>query len=57
MTNLLLESEIKGFVETPDYYFESDDQHHRDALDLLLMIQGWRRYNWYEIGSSKHIHA
>lgn len=49
MTNLLLESEIKGFVETPDYYFESDDQRHRDALDLLLMIQGWRRYNWYEM--------
>lgn len=49
MTNLLLESEIKGFVETPDYYFESNDEHHRKALDLLLMIQGWRRYDWQEM--------
>ena len=46
MTNLLLESEIRGFVETPDYYFEADDSLHRQALDLLLMVQGWRRYDW-----------
>ena len=46
MTNLLLESEIRGFVETPDFYFEADDSLHRLALDLLLMVQGWRRYNW-----------
>lgn len=49
MTNLLLESEIKGFVEMPDYYFEADDEHHRQALDLLLMVQGWRRYDWHDI--------
>lgn len=49
LTNLLLESEVKGFIETPDYYFESNDQHHRQALDLLLMVQGWRRYNWKDI--------
>lgn len=49
MTNLLLESEIKGFVENPDYYFESNDEKHRTALDLLLMIQGWRRYDWHYV--------
>lgn len=49
LTNLLLQSEIKGFVETPDYYFEANDEHHRTALDLLLMIQGWRRYEWRDI--------
>ncbi len=49
MTNLLLESDIKGFVENPDYYFESDDEHHRQALDLLLMVQGWRRYEWRDV--------
>ena len=49
MTNLLLESEIKGFIETPDYYFEADDEIHRKALDLLMMVQGWRRYDWQEV--------
>ena len=46
LTDLLLMSEIKGYVHRPEYYFESDDEAHRTALDELLMVQGWRRYNW-----------
>ncbi len=46
MTDLLLMSEIKGYVHRPEYYFEADDEVHRRALDELLMVQGWRRYNW-----------
>ena len=46
MTNLLLESDLKGFVENPDYYFEADDELHRQALDILMLVQGWRRYDW-----------
>ncbi|MBE6200305.1 MAG: hypothetical protein E7138_08460 [Rikenellaceae bacterium] len=46
LTDLLLMSEIKGYVHRPDYYFESDDEAHRKALDELLMVQGWRRYDW-----------
>lgn len=44
MTELLLAGDLKGFVAHPGYYFESDDQTHRDHLDLLLMVQGWRKY-------------
>ncbi len=46
MAEMLLSSEIKGYVRDPLYYFESDDTDRRQALDLLLMIQGWRRYSW-----------
>ena len=46
LTDLLLMSEIKGYVHRPAYYFESDDEAHRRALDELLMVQGWRRYDW-----------
>jgi len=49
LTNLLLESDLKGFVENPDYYFEADDEKHRLALDLLMLVQGWRRYDWKSI--------
>lgn len=49
MTDLLLSSELKGFVAHPDYYFEKDDAAHRQALDLLLLVQGWRRYDFREI--------
>ena len=45
-TNLLLESDVKGYIEDIDYYFEADDAAHRAALDLLLLVQGWRRYEW-----------
>ena len=46
LTDLLLMSEIKGYVRNPSWYFEEDDDTHRAALDLLLMVQGWRRYSW-----------
>ena len=46
LTEMLLASELKGFVENPGYYFEADDSIHRHALDLLMMVQGWRRYAW-----------
>ena len=51
LTDLLLSSELKGFVAYPDYYFEADDAQHRQALDLLMMVQGWRRYDFAEITS------
>ena len=46
LTEMLLCSQIRGFVEQPHYYFEKDDETHRRHLDLLLMVQGWRRHNW-----------
>lgn len=44
MTEMLLCSDLKGFVASPAYYFESNDEAHTKALDNLLMVQGWRRY-------------
>ena len=49
MTDLLLSSELKGFIAYPAHYFESDDAEHRRHLDLLMMVQGWRKYNWAEL--------
>ncbi len=49
LTELLLSSQIKGFVEQPGYYFEKDDEEHRRHLDLLMMTQGWRRFQWHEL--------
>lgn len=46
LVDLLLMSEIKGYVHRPLYYFEADDNERRAALDGLLMVQGWRRYAW-----------
>ena len=53
LTDLLLSSELKGFVAYPDYYFETDDADHRRHLDLLMMVQGWRRYDYHEMTSQQ----
>ena len=49
MTEMLLASEIKGFVPQPEWFFERDDEEHRRGLDLLLMTQGWRRFAWQDM--------
>ena len=53
MTDLLLSSDLKGFIAHPDYYFEADDAEHRQHLDLLMMVQGWRRYDVAELTSDR----
>ncbi len=45
-TWMLLSSDVKGYIDNPEYYFESDDGVHRRAADTLMLIQGWRRYDW-----------
>lgn len=54
LTEMLLASEIKGFVENPGWYFEADDSLHRHALDLLIMVQGWRRHDWRMMAGLEH---
>ncbi len=49
MVEMLLSSEIRGFVPDPGWFFEKDDEEHRTALDLLMMTQGWRRFNWRDM--------
>ncbi len=41
---LLLQSELKGHIEHPGYYFNSNDTLRKQNLDLLMMTQGWRQY-------------
>ncbi len=48
-TEMLLASEVKGFIPDPQWFFEKDDEEHRTGLDLLMMTQGWRRFNWRDM--------
>ena len=48
-TDLLLSSDLRGLVWKPEYYFESVDAEHDEALDLLCMVQGWERYDWKQM--------
>ncbi|RDC62661.1 TonB-dependent receptor plug domain-containing protein [Adhaeribacter pallidiroseus] len=49
----LLTSDLRGNVEQPGYYFAGNDQGRKQALDHLLLTQGWRRFNWQEIAAGK----
>jgi hypothetical protein len=42
----LLESDVRGFVEDPSYYFDPSNPDRFRDLDLLLRTQGWRDYAW-----------
>ena len=75
LTDLLLTSEIKGYVRDPSFYFEgiagqarndrlnqeiagdpessSGRNDRKSLLDLLLMVQGWRRYSWEQITANE----
>jgi len=47
---LLLDSELKGAIESPARYFVDEDSiTSSQKLDLLMMVQGWRSYYWDEI--------
>jgi len=46
ITNLLVSSDLKGYIENPAWYFQNNDTEHLLALDQLMLTQGWRRYNW-----------
>ncbi|OAQ40246.1 hypothetical protein A5893_04645 [Pedobacter psychrophilus] len=48
-TDLLLTSDIKGYVENPNYYFHDVTEQKIIDLDILMMTQGWRRFNWTNI--------
>ena len=52
-TYMLLGSEVKGYIPNPEYYFEADDLTHRQVTDLLMMIQGWRRYEWDDMAAQQ----
>jgi hypothetical protein len=44
LSYMWLKSEIKGEIENVNYYFENDDKETNQALDNLLLTQGWRKF-------------
>jgi hypothetical protein len=51
---LLLGADIKGFIKKPARFFEDTDQS-KQAMDLLMMTNGWRRFKWKDIIQNKEI--
>ncbi len=48
-SDFLLSNEIKGYVHNPSYYFKSDHDTITAKLDLVMLTNGWRRFDWDKI--------
>jgi len=48
LTHFLLQSELRGEVEEPNYYFQGDSAKRAADLDALMLTQGWRKYKYNE---------
>ena len=51
----LLQSDIKGTIENPSYYFE--DTKNLTELDYLMLTQGWTNYKYKEKKKPKFFNA
>jgi hypothetical protein len=48
-SGLLLTSDLKGYVHNPAYYFSATNDSVQNALDLVMMTNGWRRFKWDDL--------
>jgi hypothetical protein len=51
LSNILLTSDLKGYIEKPNYYFINDNDEVNRALDNLMLTQGYRRFAWKQLES------
>lgn len=52
---MLMESDIKGKVHEPNFYFNPEKEKATEAMDYLLMTEGWRRFSWKEIDDNNPV--
>ncbi|HEX8019050.1 hypothetical protein [Mucilaginibacter sp.] len=50
---LWLKSDLRGNIESPGYYFKNTGAEADEALDNLMLTQGWRRFQWSNVLGSK----
>lgn len=48
-SEILLTSELRGRVNNPAWYFRKGDKKTEYTADLLMLVQGWNRYDIPEI--------
>jgi hypothetical protein len=54
MSSLLLTSDLKGYIEKPNYYFAKINQQTAADLDLLMLTQGYRRFSYTDVIAGRY---
>jgi len=49
LSKLLLTSDLKGYIEKPNYYFSNSNDKTDADLDALMLTQGYHRFEWKEV--------
>jgi TonB-dependent SusC/RagA subfamily outer membrane receptor len=49
LSNLLLTSDLRGYIEEPAAYLVDNKTATREKTDVLMLTQGWRRFNTSDI--------
>lgn len=49
LSNLLLTSDLKGYVEQPNYYFTDPVISKLKELDLVMLTHGYSRFEWKQV--------
>lgn len=47
--HLLLSSDLKGNIEEASLYFEEANPKRTRLVDLVMLVNGWRRFTWQKI--------
>jgi len=50
---LWLSSDLKGNIESPEYYFNNQDDWGKQAIDNLMLVNGWSRFRWENVLKNK----
>jgi hypothetical protein len=53
LSYLWLTSELAGNIESPAYYFATDNNETKEATDNLLLVHGWRKFDWDRVFNDK----
>jgi hypothetical protein len=53
LSTLLLTSDLKGYIHNPAFYFSENSDSVQNSLDLVMMINGWRRFRWATLLNNK----
>lgn len=49
LSHLLLTSDLKGYIEQPNYYFTDINEEKLKELDLVMLTHGYRHFAWKKV--------
>jgi len=49
LSTILLTSDLRGYIEKPNYYFTNANANTQADLDVLMLTQGYHRFEWKQL--------